>query len=65
LEAQPWLAGLTLDDNQLRLAVYDTVVARQGVAAEVWLDGECLTGPEIPLQDDGQSHQVTVLLGPK
>jgi cyclic beta-1,2-glucan synthetase len=38
---------------------------QQGVAAEVWLDGECLTGPEIPLQDDGQSHQVTVLLGLK
>jgi cyclic beta-1,2-glucan synthetase len=38
---------------------------RQGVAAEVWLDGERLTGPEIPLQDDGQSHQVTVLLSPE
>ena len=38
---------------------------QQGVAAEVWLDDERLAGPEIPLQDDGQSHQVTVLLGPK
>jgi cellobiose phosphorylase len=38
---------------------------QQGVAAEVWLDGERLVGPEIPLQDDGQSHQVEVLLGPK
>jgi ABC-2 type transport system ATP-binding protein len=31
LEAQPWLAGLTLDDNQLRLAVHDTAVARQAI----------------------------------
>ncbi|MFO7541102.1 MAG: glucoamylase family protein [Chloroflexota bacterium] len=38
---------------------------QQGVAAEVWLDGGRLAGPEIPLQDDGQSHQVEVLLGPK
>ncbi len=37
---------------------------QQGVA-EVRLDGQRLAGLEIPLQDDGQSHQVTVLLGPK
>ncbi|MBK8986623.1 MAG: hypothetical protein IPM39_11165 [Chloroflexi bacterium] len=37
---------------------------QQGVA-EVWLDGERLPSPEVPLQDDGQSHQVVVVLGPQ
>ena len=37
---------------------------QQGVA-EVWLDGERLPNPEIPLRDDGQSHQVAVVLGSK
>jgi hypothetical protein len=32
---------------------------QQGVA-EVWLDGKRLPGPEIPLQDDGQDHQVVL-----
>lgn len=35
---------------------------QQGVA-EVWLDGQRLTGPQIPLHDDGQTHQVEVFLG--
>ena len=37
---------------------------QQGVA-EVWLDGQRLTGPQIPLHDDGQAHQVAVVLGIK
>jgi len=37
---------------------------QQGVA-EVWLDGQRLPGPHIPLHDDGQTHQVDVLLGPQ
>jgi cyclic beta-1,2-glucan synthetase len=36
---------------------------QQGVA-EVWLDGECLPGRQIPLRDDGLDHQVDVVLGP-
>jgi cyclic beta-1,2-glucan synthetase len=34
---------------------------QQGVV-EVWLDGQRLPDPQIPLQDDGQSHQVAVSL---
>jgi cyclic beta-1,2-glucan synthetase len=45
--------------------VKNSAGVQQGVAAEVWLDGERLTGPEIPLQDDGKIHQVEVMLGPK
>ncbi len=31
LTAQPWVAGLTLEDNQVRLMVHDTAVARQAI----------------------------------
>lgn len=37
---------------------------QQGVE-EVWLDGQRLTGVQIPLQDDGQHHPVVILLGPR
>ena len=44
--------------------VHNPAGVQQGVA-EVWLDGKRLPGPEIPLQDDGQNHQVVVVLGPR
>ncbi|MFO7683795.1 MAG: glycosyl transferase family 36, partial [Chloroflexota bacterium] len=35
---------------------------QQGVA-EIWLDGQPVADAQIPLQDDGQSHEVHVVLG--
>jgi cyclic beta-1,2-glucan synthetase len=47
-----------------QIQVKNPTGVQQGVAA-VWLDGERLNGPDIPLLDDGQIHQALLLLGPK